>query len=192
MPILRLDTEPHNNLGNTPEAVQRSLSGGINGNLQTLDMMKKVARERSCHPLIRELALRILEYYKVPSQDYAKEAKAIGTYIQKHMRYVRDPNGAEMLHDPVMLVDQMKRNQAQGDCDDMTLLIGTLLLSIGHQPYFRCVRYFPGSGPYQHIYVVCYEKDWQKPKQRIVLDAILKRSKIGTEVPHKSGKEYKV
>ena len=191
MPILRI-VEPLTQLGNTPQTSETELSRGIKGNYETLKQMIKVARIRSRHPLVRELALRILEYYKVPSQDYLKEAYAIGDYVKKNLRYVRDINGVETLHDPVMLIDQMRRGQAQGDCDDMSLFIATLLLSIGHQPFYRVVRYYPGQGPFQHIYVVVYEQNWRKPKQRLVLDAILKRSKIGTEVPHKSGKEYKV
>jgi hypothetical protein len=179
-------------LGNTPQTSESELSPGINGNLETLQMMIKVARERSRHPLIRELALRILEHYKVPSQDYIKEAYAIGDYIKRKVRYVRDINGVETLHDPLTLIDQMKRGQAQGDCDDMSLLIATLLLSIGHQPFYRVVRYYQGNGSYQHIYVVVYDKDWRSPEKRLVLDAIMKRSKIGYEVPHVSGKEYKV
>jgi hypothetical protein len=190
MPILRL--EPIMQLGNTPKTSEKELSPGINGNIETLQTMIKVARQRSRHPLVRELALRILEHYRVPSQDYLKEAYAIGDYIKKKVRYVRDINGVETLHDPVTMIDQMKRGQAQGDCDDMALLIATLLLTIGHQPYFRVVRYYDGHGPYQHIYVVVYEQNWRSDKKRLVLDAILKRSKIGKEVPHKSGKEYKV
>jgi hypothetical protein len=179
-------------LGNTPSTHERELPSGIQGNLETIKQMTSVARVRSRHPQVRELALRILEHYYVPSQDYLKEAFAIGDYVKQNMRYVRDINGVETLHDPLMLIDQLKRKQAQGDCDDMSLFIASLLLSIGHQPFFRAVRYYDGAGPFQHIYVVVYENDWKTKKQRLVLDAILKRSKIGTEVPHKSGKEYKV
>lgn len=191
MPILRI-VEPITQLGNTPKTAETELSRGIKGNIETLQQMIKVARMRSRHPLVRELALRILEYYHVPSQDYLKEAYAIGDYVKNNMRYVRDINGVETLHDPLTIIDQMKRGQAQGDCDDMSLFIATLLLSIGHQPYFRVVRYYPGHGPFQHIYVVVYEQNWRSARKRLVLDAILKRSKIGKEVPHKSGREYKV
>lgn len=179
-------------MGNSPKVSEGELPPGINGNLKTLDIMKKMARQRACHPSVRELALRILEYYNVPSQDYYKEAYAIGDYIKRKVRYVRDIKDVETLQDPVMLIEQMRRNQAQGDCDDMSLLIATLLLSIGHQPYYRVARYFEGNGPYQHIYVVVYEKNWKQPKKRLVIDAILKRDKIGTEVIQKSGKEFKV
>lgn len=154
--------------------------------------MRRVAHSRKGHPLVRQLALTILKTHNVASQNYVQEALAIGRYVKEKVRYVRDIAGMEQLHDPVTMIDQIQRGVAQGDCDDMSLLIATLLLSIGHQPFFRIVRYKNGVGPYNHIYVVVYEKDWgQKGRKRIVLDAILKRSPMGSEVPHKSGREIK-
>ena len=179
-------------MGNTPDSKNFTIPVGEQGSLATVDFLIKVARKQSKLPIIRELALRILEQYDVKSNDYYNEAFAIGDFVKKKLRYVRDINGTELVHDPVMLIDQMRRGQAHGDCDDMSLLIATLLLSIGHQPYFRIVKYYNGMGAYQHIYIVVYESNWKKPKRRLVLDAILKRSKIGTEVPHKYGKEIKV
>lgn len=154
--------------------------------------MKKVARQRAGHPLIRRLATSILNYYEVPSQHYADEAMAIGDYVKEKVRYVRDPDGIEYLQDPVDLVEHIKQGQASGDCDDMSLLIATLLLSVGHVPSFRAVRYRDYAGHYNHIYVVDYEKNWGGPRQRIVLDAIMKDRPIGFEVPHQSGDEYLV
>lgn len=190
MPILKLN--PIWELGNTPSTRNSNISPGVAGNYETVKILTKVARERSRHPLVRELALRILESYGVKSQNYYDEAKAIGDFTLKNIRYVRDINGVETVHDPVMLIDQLRRGQAQGDCDDMALFIATLLLSIGHQPYYRIVKYYDGMGPYQHIYVVVKEQNWRQKPKRLVLDAILKRSPIGTEVPHKSGQDIKV
>lgn len=123
---------------------------------------------------------------------YLDEAKAIADYIKDHVRYVRDPDGIEYLQDPIDLVAQMEQGTAQGDCDDMSLLIATLLLSIGHTPRFRAVRYKKGYDYYNHIYVVDYEKNGASQKKRIVLDAILKYAPIGTEVNHISGDEFQV
>lgn len=192
MPILKL--EPEWMLGeNTPSVRNGDTANGIAGNYETVEIMCRVAREKSCHPLVRELALRILDAANVKSQNYVDEAKAIGNYVKNKVRYVRDINGIETLHDPLTLIDQLKRGTAQGDCDDMSLLIATLLLSIGHQPFFRIVKYKKGLNGFQHIYVVAYENNWgDKNKKRIVLDAILKRSPIGTEVKHAEGKEIKV
>lgn len=176
---------------NLAQAARTTLPRGVNANLETVNIMARVARERATHPKIRELALAILHHDQVPSQHYADEAIAIGRYVQNKVRYVRDIEGVEQLHDPLTMIDQLKRGMASGDCDDMSLLIATLLLSVGHQPYFRIVRYGQQSGPYHHIYVVVYEKNWRTPKKRLVLDAILKRSPIGTEVKHASGREIK-
>lgn len=162
---------------------------GAAANLKTVDLMSEVAQARKSHPLVRQLALLILKEANVMSQNYIDEALAIGRFVQKNVRYVRDIEGIEQLHDPLTMIDQIKKGMSQGDCDDMSLLIAALLLSIGHQPYFAIVRYNPG--PWQHIYVVVYEKNWGKDKQRIVLDAILKRDPIGTEVKFKDIKEIK-
>lgn len=159
--------------------------------MQTLQVMRKIAKERAGHPLVRKLALNILNYYNIPSHNYAAEAKAIGTYVQQKVRYVKDPTGIEQLHDPVMLIDQIQRGIARGDCDDMALLTASLLLAIGHTPVFRCVRYNTKSGPYNHIYVVDYVKNKAK-KYRIVLDCIIKDKPIGFEVNHQSGQEYAI
>lgn len=188
MPIFRL--EPQMLLGNTPETLNTSVSNGSAGNYDTVELMRGVARERSRHPLVRELALHIVRMAGVHSQNYIDEALAIGRYVHKKVRYVRDIKGVETLHDPLTLIDQLRRGEAQGDCDDMSLLIAALLLSIGHSPKFRIVKYSPNSQGFAHIYVVDYERNHgQRVKKRIVIDAIMKRKPIGYEVKHAVGEE---
>lgn len=154
--------------------------------------MQRVAHERKTHPLVRQLALLILNESKIPSQNYKEEALAIGRFVLQKVRYVRDIEGVEQLHDPVTMIDQIKKGNSQGDCDDMALLIATLLLSIGHSPYYTIVKY-KNNENWGHIYVTVYEKNWSDEKrQRIVLDAILKRSPIGTEVKFADKKEILV
>jgi hypothetical protein len=154
--------------------------------------MKKIARLRSGEPILRKLALNILLQYRVPSNFYVDEVLAIGDYVKRKVRYVKDPDNIEYLQDPKDLVQQIQMGTAQGDCDDMALLTATLLLTIGHQPFFRAVRYDSQYGNYNHIYVVAYERNPREPIQRVTLDCILKDKPIGTEVPHASGNEYEV
>jgi hypothetical protein len=191
MPIFKV--QPEWLLGNIPQVKTTQVGNGIRGNMDTVEIMKRVARERSRHPLVRELALKILQVSQVPSQDYRTEALAIGDYVKRKVRYVRDIEGVETLHDPLTMIDQIRRGESQGDCDDMSLLIAALLLSIGHRPVFRIVKYTSKAPGFQHIYVVDYERNHnEKNKSRIVLDAILKRKPIGSEVPHVEGKEIAV
>lgn len=155
-------------------------------------MMKKVARLRSSDPLLRKLALNILQHYRVPSHNFVEEALAIGDYVKDKVRYVRDPEGVEYLTDPKDLIKQIQEGLAQGDCDDMALLTATLLLAVGHEPYFRAVRYQDSFGPYNHIYVVDYDRNYHSQEMRVVLDCILKDRPIGSEVEHMNGDEYAI
>jgi hypothetical protein len=180
-------------LGENPvQVTNQQLRSGWQGNLDTVEIMRRVAHKRKSHPLVRELALKILIHAKIPSHDYIGEAVAIGKFVKDKVRYVRDISGVEQLHDPITMIDQIRRGVAQGDCDDMSLLVATLLLSIGHRPKFRIVRYKGLSGSYQHIYVVVYEKNKRQDIKRIVIDAIIKDKPIGFEVKHESGREITV
>jgi hypothetical protein len=181
MPILRLP--PEWNLGETPKVANTKLSDGKAGNLETVEFMRGIARQRASDPSVRQLALQILMAHKVPSNYYKDETLAIARFVKDRVRYVRDINGVETVTDPLTLIDQIKRGEAQGDCDDMSLLIATLLLSIGHQPYFRIVKYNN---------VVDYEKNPGFKKERIVLDSIIKSKPIGFEIEHAQGNEIKV
>lgn len=177
----------------TPKIENMTLSGGLQGNLQTISFMQKVAKRSAGKPEVRAFATKILQIYQVPSHAYTDEALAIGEFVQKHMRYVRDPRDHELLQDPVMMIEQMEKHGfTSGDCDDMSLLIATLLLSTGHNPRFRAVRYGNKTGNYNHIYVVVYDKNHPGPVSRTVLDAILKDRPIGSEIDHASGDEFEV
>ena len=74
----------------------------------------------------------------------------------------------------------------------MACFLACLLLSVGFRPSYRAVRYENNKGHYNHIYVVVYDKNWGGQETRIVLDGILKRLPIGSEVPHINGDEYAV
>lgn len=193
MPILRLGSASSPIMGLSDKTVPKNtvikLPDGANGNLLTVEFMKKVARERSKNPLVRQLACNILKQYNVPSMHYAREAWVIGDWVKKNFRYVRDTNGVETVQDPLTMIENIQRGNGQGDCDDHALLIASLLLSIGHSPKFRIVKYNKYANSYAHIYVVSYERDKKGPVQRVVLDAIMKTKPTGFEVPHKVGKE---
>ncbi len=184
---------PHKNLGNLPKRTKKPLALGARGNYKTVDYMIKIARKVNGHPKIRQLAENILNYYNTKDMYYFDEALAIGDYIKNHVKYVRDPHGIEMLTDPLTMIDKMERGEAFGDCDDMSLLVATLLLSIGQQPYFAIVKYDKNAQSYQHIYVVVYEKNMgDKNPRRLSLDAIAKKYPIGFEVPYQFKKEIKI
>lgn len=154
--------------------------------------MRKIARERSTHPKIRQLAMNILQQAGVEGHDFIDEAVALGTFVQQNVRYVRDPNGVEQLHDPIFIIDRIAKGTAYGDCDDQALLLSTMLLAIGAQPYYVIVRYRQPSGPYNHIYTAVYDRNWRGAEKRIPLDTIIRDRPMGFEVPYINKQEIPV
>ena len=160
--------------------------------------MNRLAREYSGHPLIRRLATAIINANNIPDHHYLTEAWAIGTWVQKNVRYVRDAEGIEQVHAPDMLIRQIQeQGYTMADCDDMATLCASLLISVGVQPFFRAVRYQDKSGGYNHIYVVVYEAniigtETESRKKRLVIDCIIKDRDIGYEIDHASGDEFPV
>lgn len=196
--IISSKKHPLQNLGKLPDQEMRKVGNGIQGNLDTVAVMQKLAQEYSRSSLVKRLATNIINAANIPSHRYLDEAKAIGTFVQKHIRYVKDPVGTESLQTPEMMIKMMAdAGYAMGDCDDMALLIATLLMAVGIKPYFRCVKYSEKSQSFNHIYVVVYEQNITDtsnpgPAKRLVLDAIVKDRPIGFEMRHTSGKEYPV
>lgn len=180
-------------IGELPQVSQYKLHDGLSGNIETIQIMKRVARERSGHPFIRALALKILENDRVESQNHVDEALALGDFVKRNVIYRRDPDEIEQVQDPIKIATDINENgRAYGDCDDMALFLATLLLSVGARPLFRAIRYDNNAEYYNHIYVVVYDCNYGQPEERIVLDAIMKRNPIGYEVPHESGTEYEI
>jgi hypothetical protein len=196
--IISAKKHPLNNLGKLPDQELKKVGNGINGNIDTIEAMRKLAREFSRHDLVKRLATNIIHYKNIPSHHYLDEARAIGEFVQKHIRYVKDPVGTESLQAPDMMIRMMKDvGYSMGDCDDMALLTASLLMSIGIKSKFRAVRYKDSVQGFNHIYVVVYENnigDSSNPGQikRLVIDCIIKDRPIGFEIKHASGQEFPV
>jgi hypothetical protein len=190
MPVLKI--RPQWDLGNPPKVINQEIGNSEQGNLDTVQIMQQSARRASIDPRVRQLALRIIQNANIKSHNFIDEAVALATFVQQNVRYVRDPTGVEQLHDPVYLIEQLSKGSAQGDCDDQSLLLASLLLTIGAQPYFAIVRYNGTTGSYNHIYTVVYDKNWMGKKMRVPLDTIIKDRAIGFEVPYKSIREIMV
>jgi len=139
---------------------------------QTLSLMSAFARgtEGSEHPAIIKLARRIVVAANVRPRDYKGEAFALLRFVQRRVRFTRDPRFNEMVQTPVTSL-----LLGTGDCDDSSTLLAALLLACGHKPYF-CVVDVTGDG-YSHVYIVEYIKG-----QRVPMDPSDRNIRPGTEV----------
>jgi transglutaminase-like putative cysteine protease len=106
--------------------------------------MAKMAKKYKASPVIRELALSIL--YDCPEKQWSKEVRCLLHFVQNNIKYRKDINGVETIQSPVQTL-----RLGQGDCDDKSLLLASLLESVGHPARFVAVGQIKGS--FSHVLV---------------------------------------
>lgn len=127
------------------------LLGGDRGVAQTIDLMRKLVDDAVKDPFVNRSAI---EMVRGAGDTFSREAKAqaIYNYLAGRWTYVEDPVGPfgpkETLRPPRALLEMIA-----GDCDDATLLIASLLGTIGIRARFITVA-ADASAPdeFSHIY----------------------------------------
>lgn len=104
--------------------------------------MAKIIRQSKRKIKFRELALSIVA--NLPPKCWSCEAKAVQQYIFNNIRYVRDIDDIDTISTPEKTLEYR-----QGDCDDMVILAGTLLQSIGHPVRLLAVGF--NKKPLSHV-----------------------------------------
>jgi len=94
---------------------------------------------------VRQTALDLVGALR--PKDWAAEVRALFAFVRDHVRYTRDVRGIETLQTP-----QATLEIEQGDCDDKSTLLASLLESIGHPTRFVAIGYGK-PGEFQHVYV---------------------------------------
>lgn len=98
--------------------------------------MRELTREGKKNPLVRQTAVVLTQ--GLEQKDHIGEIKALFNFVKNRIRYVRDIRGVETLHTPEVLL-KLK----QGDCDDKSILLASLLESLGFQTRFIAVGFQP-------------------------------------------------
>jgi len=110
---------PQVNLGFIPK--------GYLGTQTTLKHIQALIRAGAKDFYVRQKAIDILLEKAVKPKDYLGEIKALFEWVQHNVRYTKDPFRVEVLHSARRLLELRA-----GDCDDMTILLGSMLEAIGH------------------------------------------------------------
>jgi len=116
---------------------------------QTIDNMRELAWEGQTSPKVRQFALEALR--RVKPKDSLSEIGALYHACCREIHYVGDPIGAEFLQHPEITIAT-----AAGDCDDMSILLASTLLSseilsVGYPCRYKLVG-FKGH-PVSHVYL---------------------------------------
>lgn len=107
-------------------------------------MARFVRQYRTATP-IRELALDIVR--DVPGhKNFPAQIRALHAWVQRNIQYVKDVNGVETVQTPLKTLDY-----GQGDCDDQSVLLASLLESVGFRARFVAIK-TDTFGPFCHVF----------------------------------------
>lgn len=93
------------------------------------------------------LGQKVAGAWVVQERDWRGEIDALYRYVRENVRYTRDTYMLELLQRP----DRTLQLRI-GDCDDLTILLASLYMSIGYAVMLRIIGL--GGNTYQHIYLV--------------------------------------
>ncbi len=111
----------------TPTIRLEKIPGGYDGTLRTVEHIVELIKQGAKDFHVRQTAIDILVQRAVNPKDYLGEIKALFEWVQQNVRYTRDTVRVEVLHSAHRMLELRA-----GDCDDMAILLGAMLESIGH------------------------------------------------------------
>lgn len=111
-------------------------------------------------PRVRQLAVSIVSRrsrrhnndngdggWAIPERDYWGEVKAIFNWMRANVRYIRDTSTIDTF------ATAMRTIEAHGgDCDDYTIALGALLMSIGYSVRMKTIQ-TKDADDWNHIYL---------------------------------------
>lgn len=118
---------------------------------------------------VRQIAAGILTAknaegdWQIAERDWQAEIAGAYNYVRKHVRYTRDIHGVELFQKADRTLEL-----GIGDCDDMAILLGSILGNIGYPLWIRVIA---TDGPaYHHVYLMAGIPP-HNPSELIALDA---------------------
>ena len=121
---------------------------GTKGTLITARLIARLIRDGAKDFYVRQKAIQIFRTYGVRPKDRFGEVCALFDWVRRNVRYTRDIFQVELLHSARRMLELRA-----GDCDDMTILLGAMLMSTGHPVRLFLAGFRPNKPhAYSHIY----------------------------------------
>lgn len=129
----------------------------------TMNLMKQIINASIRKYYVRRWAEKIVDFAE---DDYSR-AEAIFDFVVSYCQYVQDPVGIEMLRTPIVSLQLIEVGDSPAlDCDDATILIGSLLESIGIPFALRAVSF--NNDEFSHVYGLCRVRNTWTPIDFVV------------------------
>jgi hypothetical protein len=129
-----------------PTLTLQAIPDGPEGILATLKIMRQLVRSNKTNIRIRQLGMDLIRSHNLRDKDWSGQIRVLHAFVRDRIKYLRDINGVETLQTPDYTLDNR-----QGDCDDKSILLASLLESTGHPTRFVAVGFHPGH--YAHVLV---------------------------------------
>lgn len=123
------------------------LASGDAGVAQTIRAMRRLIEQGKKDPHVHEAAARILRAAGVPAFDWMGEVRAVYDWVLRNIRFTRDVYGKETLHSAAEIL-----RLGIGDCDDFTILLCSLLGTIGHKCRILTIAKPEDEGNFSHVF----------------------------------------
>ena len=150
--------------------------------------------EGSISPVVRSLTHRILNEAGVYGgmEDMAKpgyqfkELEAVFNWVRDNITYRNDPYGTDAFHTAERILEM-----GSADCDDMTILLDSMLASVGWRVGARIVA-SDVNRPFHHIYsLAVFPKSSELKRARLVpMDPTVKYFRVGDQVPFAKKRDF--
>lgn len=128
-----------------PNGTLTEIPDGRAGIAATLDYMVDLTKQYRTNITVRTIAENIVQ--RIQGKDWYGEAAAVQEWVRDNIRYTMDVENVEMVKNPVLTLFTHA-----GDCDDMSLLAGTLLNTLGHPVRYVAVG-TQEADVLEHVYV---------------------------------------
>jgi len=150
---------------------------GIEGTKMTVEEMAKEAEKGALNWTVISITREITKNKK--SRDYEAIADEIFWWVKKNIKFNRDPVPAELIQSPEMTI-----KVKTGDCDDMVILLDSMMQSVGIPTRYVTISYLPDAkDDYTHVYLeALVSKENQKAKWK-PYDASVPNSTPGWKPP---------
>ena len=122
-----------------------AIPDGPAGTFATLKLMRRLVQRYKKKLPLRQLALSIVR--NNAPKDYRGEIHSLWRFVKQNIRYVKDIKGIETIQTPDKTLEF-----GQGDCDDQSVLLATLLEAVGHHTRFVALGFSP-LPRYDHVLV---------------------------------------
>lgn len=152
---------------------------------ERLDFLADLIEEGSEDATIYSFTRKLLNQYKIDSYDNMGEIGAIFDWVQKNITY----RNHVMCRDSFQTANRTLALMS-GDCDQATVLLCSMLLSVGIPAAMRVVT-MDKKQPFHHIYALAGNPK-RSPSGWVPLDATNKKKRVGWEPQYARKLDYRV